>query len=902
MLTISRQTFWLFQTHLHDLSSNPAASNFKTCRRIFNQVQHIVFGSVEGPRYGKVQKNPIPVTLLAGLILGGVAVPSLPREAGRIALAQARKPRPPEETVSEPQEIQVKPRIKAPSHPKLSVRRRKQDQPARQAVYNSQTAQSPIEPLHPTGPRAKTLSRRPSHENQQIVPPRGSTSSLPELVPSHGSVSIPERPGSRGFARSRPSRSRIIRSLTPSNISEKQKSHLLRIDYFRNETQFLSALEEISNRLVTVPKQARLSALRAELALLDKDLSVARVDVPLLCPATLRTDQSIRNTHHRVVRIDPAQACVLNSAEKVPYLLMVEVLRDDFDFDPASSGNKQLVAQLAADKPADRRRLFDLSRAGQMHVPEDRQQSDSVFEPAQGDIGNPSLLIFQENDPDETPNPSIVPSTPNSLVGALSSTPRLTNGARTPGSTSSTSTPQSSKSAVGDVARHHSSRSQSSRLVKVQTIESTDFSALATHMRMAAQMLAQLEATSSKRPRAEVEAIKGKIIANMQMLEEQSFDLDMPSLSPAPTFDDLVPDTEGMDPDLLPISPKDIVNAVRGNGQTTAAAAAAARMENDQRIGGVARKGDRDDPSAAMFGEEWTIKRERIKRSSPYGWMKNWDLLSVIVKTGADLRQEAFACQLIQLCGKIWQDAGVPVWVKNMRILVTGESAGLIETIANGVSVHSIKRSLTLASIASGQNPRGQIASLKDHFERSFGTEDSNGYRTAVDAFVRSLAAYSILSYVLQLKDRHNGNILIDSQGHIIHIDFGFMLSNSPGSVGFEAAPFKLPAEYVAVLGGADSPAFGNFRILCKEAFLALRKSAESIVLLVSMMGEGSKMPCFAAGGVQAAVHSLRARFQLQLSPHDAGALVENELIPKSLGSYYTRLYDTFQYRTQGIY
>lgn len=50
-----------------------------------------------------------------------------------------------------------------------------------------------------------------------------------------------------------------------------------------------------------------------------------------------------------------------------------------------------------------------------------------------------------------------------------------------------------------------------------------------------------------------------------------------------------------------------------------------------------------------------------------------------------------------------------------------------------------------------------------------------------------------------QIKDRHNGNILVDDEGHLVHIDFGFMLSNSPGGVSFESAPFKLTRELLQV-------------------------------------------------------------------------------------------------------
>lgn len=308
-----------------------------------------------------------------------------------------------------------------------------------------------------------------------------------------------------------------------------------------------------------------------------------------------------------------------------------------------------------------------------------------------------------------------------------------------------------------------------------------DLDALATHMRTATHMLAQLDA-STKRPKDEVAAIKARIIASMQMEEENFF---FEEAAPGPTFDAIMANA------AADAAATEVVNAAQnrddGNSEKSGglnAQAGVARMENDQATSGVVRRADRDDPSAATFGEEWTTKKERIKKSSPYGLCPNWDLLSVIVKTGADLRQEAFACQLIQVCTKIWQDAGVGIWTKLMRILVTGEvslsnsilrisnlilqqSSGLIETITNGTSLHSLKRSLTIASISSGKNSRRRIATLKDHFVKTFGEPSSETYKSAEDAFVRSLAAYSIICYVLQLKDRHNGNILIDNQGRL---------------------------------------------------------------------------------------------------------------------------------------
>ncbi|RKO84986.1 kinase-like domain-containing protein, partial [Blyttiomyces helicus] len=90
--------------------------------------------------------------------------------------------------------------------------------------------------------------------------------------------------------------------------------------------------------------------------------------------------------------------------------------------------------------------------------------------------------------------------------------------------------------------------------------------------------------------------------------------------------------------------------------------------------------------------------------------------------------------------------------------------------------------------------------------------------------FVKSLAAYSLVLYILQIKDRHNGNIMFDRDGHLIHIDFGFMLSIAPGGGILEVSPFKLTTEMVQVMGGdTNAPAYRLFSELCVKAYLAVR-------------------------------------------------------------------------------
>lgn len=298
-------------------------------------------------------------------------------------------------------------------------------------------------------------------------------------------------------------------------------------------------------------------------------------------------------------------------------------------------------------------------------------------------------------------------------------------------------------------------------------------------------------------------------------------------------------------------------------------------------------KRDPEDPSAAALKEPWEEKVRRIREASPYSHLPGWRLLAAIVKCGDDLRQELMVYQLLSVLQKIWEQEHVPLWVRPYRILVTSEDSGLVEPILNTMSLHQVKK-------------HSSQLSLLEYFIQEFGAPTSEGFLCAQRNFVHSCAAYCLVSYLVQVKDRHNGNILLDGEGHIIHIDFGFILSSSPKNLGFENSPFKLTQEFVDVMGGMGSDMFEYFKILMLQGLVAARKHHERILTLVEILQANARLPCFQRHGALA-LRSLKERLHLGIPEERLHLLVES-LVESSMHSLTTRLYDGFQYYTNGIF
>ncbi|KAI9993124.1 hypothetical protein PInf_015188 [Phytophthora infestans] len=291
-----------------------------------------------------------------------------------------------------------------------------------------------------------------------------------------------------------------------------------------------------------------------------------------------------------------------------------------------------------------------------------------------------------------------------------------------------------------------------------------------------------------------------------------------------------------------------------------------------------------------IFGESWEERKARIRSESPMGELPGWDLFSVIVKTNDDLRQEVFTMQLIHKLKSIFEFEAPQLWLRTYRIVATGANIGLLETITDACSLDYLKKTF----------PGGN---LSEYFRSVYGGDPSNSdFIAAQRRFIESMAAYSIVSYVLLLKDRHNGNILLSSEGRVIHIDFGFILGIAPGGMfSIEDAPFKLTKEMVDVMGGLGSHGYKHFRNCLCEGFVVLQKYHSEIAALLQTTGQHSPFPCFHGAKLARVIASLRTRLCVGLSRREIRRRVDH-LIRKSYNAWGTRQYDSFQLRSNNIH
>ncbi|KAJ7063322.1 kinase-like protein [Mycena amicta] len=938
---LAMNTLWFMQAALRDLStSSNRSQSFFICQRVLHKCHEIIFSDLPplaaAPYSGlslpfqsrilrrKVKPHFEPAVIGISMVLAGVpGMPQLTEIMGDVAIEQGRVEEEGTQFKSiESQEEDVA-SFGSPSSIALSLD--DEDDPEERerghqyapsysspelALSNGHTSArmvrsrtveaaqtAPALPLHLRNIRRSRQSEDPlgQLDAESISTPYQSSPSL-----SVSSARFPPRTASMSMG-----------DALLGSYDVASQVHLLRSHYCRSEIQFLITLENICNRLLVVPRPARVSALRAELTALNHKLP-AEVCMPMWCSsADTPQPHGVPHPHHRIVRIPPGESVVLNSAQHAPYLLVMELLNDDLDFDPSKRGNKEVLKKIVVKENQRKGASADLipfNAPGQSTKLDFLNDADVATGKQAESDPKPALQMAADMDEEEVDlveqlygAQQSLRSQPIDLSDSIVLPPAPKNrdldmaawSRSVPPSPSAFDASPSMSQSIS-----HTSIPPPEEAPPVITLDE-----YSERMRTAAIMLAQLNANLAHPYASHIPGMTGLpdvtvplrwIPGSSWLVSSDQGSSDVPTSgrmrlqhSEAAAIRDRIMK------EMIDLE-QERMERMKENREDRGTLRIGALSGEDEGI--IRRELNKADPSAVVFSESWAAKKSRIRQGSPYGHLANWDCISVIVKTGADLRQEQLAVSLIREIQRIWEEENCTCWVRYFRIMITGATSALVETITDAVSIHSIKKAEYARRLAEGR--LGHVT-LLDHFANTYGDPSSAKFARAQRHFVKSLAGYSVVTYLLQVKDRHNGNILLDRDGRLVHIDFGFILSQSPGNIGFEAAPFKLPLEYVEVLGGVDGPMYLEFRRLFREGFEAVRKHGDRIITLVELMQKDSTLPCFAAFGEQTA-NQLRDRLQPAMTHSLVGEYIDR-LIDTSLGSNWTRLYDSYQYYSQSI-
>ncbi|EEB15521.1 Phosphatidylinositol 3-kinase catalytic subunit type, putative [Pediculus humanus corporis] len=230
-----------------------------------------------------------------------------------------------------------------------------------------------------------------------------------------------------------------------------------------------------------------------------------------------------------------------------------------------------------------------------------------------------------------------------------------------------------------------------------------------------------------------------------------------------------------------------------------------------------------------------------------------------IFKYGDDLRQDQLILQMITLMDKLLRSENLDLKLTPYRVLATSAKHGFLQFI----------ESTTVAEVLESE---GSIHNyFRKHHPNSTGPYGISS--EVVDSYVRSCAGYCVITYLLGVGDRHFDNLLLTKDGKLFHIDFGYILGRDPKPM---PPPMKLSKEMVDAMGGENSEHYQQFRKQCYTAFLHLRRHANLMLNLFSLMVDAS-VPDIALEPDKA-VKKVQDKFRLDLTDEEAVHYMQNLL------------------------
>ena len=166
-------------------------------------------------------------------------------------------------------------------------------------------------------------------------------------------------------------------------------------------------------------------------------------------------------------------------------------------------------------------------------------------------------------------------------------------------------------------------------------------------------------------------------------------------------------------------------------------------------------------------------------------------------------------------------------------------------------------------------------------------SNDSKFDKTIVNNYIGSLAGYCVITYLLGIGDRHLENLMINTEGKIFHIDFGYIMGEDPK---WNPPPFKLTAE---MIDPGIKSYHNEFISKSVSYFLYLRKISKLILNLMHLMLDSNLVVNPNKGYTLGKEALIKMSQKLILHENEKNAeRIFNKLIKESLSAKLAVFYD----------
>ena len=196
--------------------------------------------------------------------------------------------------------------------------------------------------------------------------------------------------------------------------------------------------------------------------------------------------------------------------------------------------------------------------------------------------------------------------------------------------------------------------------------------------------------------------------------------------------------------------------------------------------------------------------------------------IRIMFKYGDDLRQDQLILQMITYMDSLLKNMHLDYEFTTYKTLATSKSDGFVEFVPNSKTIYDIKKEYN-----------NQIRAFYEDISKVNGEKNEKELNKKLDSYINSCAGYCVVTYILGIGDRHLENLMIDNNGKLFHIDFGYILGKDPKPM---PPPIKLCKEMVDCMGGKNSKRYEEFQQKCVNAYWVLRDNARVIVNMFYLM------------------------------------------------------------------